>query len=563
MKQNVFTNPLKIIQAFEIKDVLPAFREVQEEINKGFYAAGFIAYEASPAFNSSLKVKEGYTGPLLWFAVFHSRSATICSAEDRPYRIGDWLPDTKANEYKQAFEMIKDEIKLGNTYQVNYTFRLRSEFSGDAFAFYKQLKRSQQAGYSAYLDIGKMKILSASPELFFRLKGDKLITKPMKGTVKRGKTVKEDENFNKWLQQSAKNQAENVMIVDLLRNDLNLAAQNGSIAVDQLFEIEKYPTVWQMTSTIQAKVGNGTSLIDIFKALFPCGSITGAPKISTSEIISRTERSPRGVYCGAIGFITPDNEAIFNVPIRTVTIDTAAGEMEYGTGGGVTWDSELKGEYDEAFLKAKLLGESHPDFQLLESFKLENGKYEWFEHHLIRLQESADYFDFPYDGQEIKTALKEYADHYGKGIAKVRLTLARCGSLTISDSPLLLDGRKYTIKLAEEAIDQENPFLYHKTTNRKVYEQLRKAHPGYDEVLLWNQHEELTEFTNGNLVVKLNGKLYTPPVESGLLAGTFRKELLITKSIEERKILKSDLPYIEKIWFINSVRGWVEGQLCE
>ena len=331
-----------------------------------------------------IQVKDGIQMPLLWFGIFEKPSSFEGQGNDS-FHLSDWTSKTSQPLYKAGFEKIKSEIKQGNTYQVNYTLRLQSQFSGDDYAFYQQLVKAQDSNYSAYLHTGRFRILSASPELFFHWKDDVITTRPMKGTVKRGLHYDEDVAQANWLADSVKNQAENVMIVDLLRNDVSVVAEQGSVHVPALFEIEQYPTVWQMTSTVKAKTRGEATVMDIFKALFPCGSITGAPKIKTMDIIQHVEDAPREVYCGAIGYITPNREAIFNVPIRTVWIDSETGQAEYGAGGGITWDSELTDEYGEALLKAKLLTVVRPDFQLLESFRLENGEYYLLQHHMERL----------------------------------------------------------------------------------------------------------------------------------------------------------------------------------
>ena len=253
----------------------------------------------------------------------------------------------------------------------------------------------------------------------------------MKGTVKRGASHEEDTANANWLYHSEKDRAENVMIVDLLRNDLGMIAESGTVTVDKLFEIEQYPTVHQMTSTISAQVSETTSLVDIFKALFPCGSITGAPKISTMKIIAELENEPREVYCGAIGYITPNKEAIFNVPIRTVLIDHHSGEAVYGVGGGITWDSTSEGEYHEILAKAKVLEESPVEFELLESLLLDNGKYFLLEEHLNRMENSARYFGFDYDVNKVNKTLNDFSSKNNTGMVKVRLLLSKSGELVI------------------------------------------------------------------------------------------------------------------------------------
>ncbi|MGE7765689.1 aminodeoxychorismate synthase component I [Peribacillus sp. NPDC096540] len=552
-KQLYFTEPKEVFIAHSIQDVLPQFQKVQAAIEQGYYAAGYVSYEAAPAFEKSFKVKEGAKMPLLWFGIF-DKPEEFPGKITGSFQLNDWESETDSHTYHSGFQTIKAEIEKGNTYQVNYTMRLQSMFEGDDFAFYDRLKRAQRSNYSAYLNIGTHRILSASPELFFRWEDGQLNTRPMKGTVKRGITVKTDQANADWLACSEKNQAENLMIVDLLRNDLGMIAEQGSVQVPKLKEIEKYPTVWQMTSTITAKTKPKTTIIDIFKALFPCGSITGAPKIKTMEIITELESSPREVYCGAIGFITPKCEAVFNVPIRTVVIEKETGKAEYGVGGGITWDSAFLEEYDEAFLKAKLLSEERPTYQLLESIKLEYGQYFLLDEHIDRMIQSAEYFDYQFSETELRNQLQKYADSHHDSMQKVRILLFENGDFELSGQIIKTMESEVSAIIAESPISTENPFLYHKTTNREVYEKFQTRHPEFYDVLLWNEQGYITEFTNGNVVVKINGDLFTPPIESGLLAGTYRQELLRKKEIKEKLITKADLHNAEEVWFINSVR---------
>ncbi|MEE3952495.1 aminodeoxychorismate synthase component I [Peribacillus frigoritolerans] len=550
-----FANPKKVIIAHSIEDVLPQFQQVQEAIEQGNYAAGYVSYEAAPAFEQSFKVKDGAQMPLLWFGIFDKPEEDIPEKMTGAFNLSEWQSETDSNAYRSGFQRIKSEIKKGNTYQVNYTMRLQSQFEGDDFAFFERLKRAQRSNYCAYLNVGTHRILSASPELFFRWEDGQLITRPMKGTVKRGTTLKGDQLNADWLAASEKNQAENYMIVDLLRNDLGMIAEPGSVKVPQLKAIEKYPTVWQMTSTITADTNPGTTIIDIFRALFPCGSITGAPKIKTMEIIADIENSPREVYCGAIGFITPESEAVFNVPIRTVVIDKETGKAEYGVGGGITWDSELSEEYDEAFLKAKLLTVERPAYKLLESIKLSDGEYYLLNDHIDRMKQSAEYFDYRFSELYLRDRLQKYTEINHGTLQKVRVILHENGEIEVSGQAIKPLGPEFTAILAETPISSANPFLFHKTTNRDVYEGFQMNNPDFQDVLLWNEEGFITEFTNGNVVVKINGDLYTPPVESGLLAGTFRQELIRKKEIKVKNISKADLNNAEEIWFINSVRG--------
>lgn len=556
-----FSEPVKIIMATQIEDVISCLQQVQEEVSRGYYAAGYLSYEAAPAFDPAFHVQSCAKMPLLWFGIFHEPSIQKEKKENGNYSVSEWKPSIHGQTYHLGIMKIKEAIENGDTYQVNYTTRLNAEFEGDPFSFYKKLSVIQDSDYCAYLNIGDYQILSASPELFFRWDGEQIITRPMKGTIKRGRTVQEDEENADWLFHSEKNRAENLMIVDLLRNDLGNIAVPGTINVDDLFNIEQYPTVWQMTSTISAKTEKDVGILDIFSALFPCGSITGAPKISTMDLIEKLEDSPREVYCGAIGYISPKGDTIFNVPIRTVVIDKKAGQAVYGVGGGITWDSTSDDEYDEIITKASLLTSERPSFELLESIKLENGTYFLFDRHMARLQSSAKYFNFLLPIDEIVLKLKDFAVENRNNKLKVRLLVAKSGEFVIKGEPMQPVGETLKVQLASKPVDKNNPFLFHKTTNRQIYQSKKAEDPEVFDVILWNQDGELTEFTNGNIVLEIDGNLYTPEVSSGLLAGTFREELIHAGKIKERILTVNDLSIATKIRFINSVREWVDVQL--
>lgn len=558
IKPFTFRNPIRVISAHQIEEILPSLQLVEEAAANGYYAAGYLSYESAPAFDASFKIKTGSSMPLLWFGIFSKpEHHDLCSTEE--FTVSEWKPSVTMEEYNQAITYIKNSIESGVTYQTNYTIRLHSQFTGNSLAYYERLKKAQASNYCAYIHTGDHSILSASPELFFHLENGKITTKPMKGTVKRGASFEEDAANANWLLHSEKNRAENVMIVDLLRNDLGMIAESGSVTVEKLFEIEQYPTVHQMTSTISAKISESTSITDIFKGLFPCGSITGAPKISTMNIIAEIENEPREVYCGAIGYITPNREAIFNVPIRTVLIDHQTKNAVYGVGGGITWDSTPEGEYHEIIAKAKVLDEKSLEFQLLESLLLERGEYFLLEEHLNRLEKSARYFGFTYEMKKVIKSLHDFGVAHNNDSWKVRLLVAKNGEPMIEGLPITQQDTPLKVSLANEAVDHTDLFLYHKTTNRKIYEKFQKQKPleAFD-VLLWNQKGELTEFTNGNLVLEIDGSLWTPPVKSGLLAGTYRESLIQTGEIHEKILTQSDLKRATKVWFINSVRRWKE-----
>lgn len=556
-----FTDPVQVLQTHDLSEVPTILESVEKAVGEGFYAAGYVAYEAAPAFHPEMVVHEGAELPLVWFGIFPKPEPPKTEGEEDEFEVADWRLAGSEELYRNGIARIKDAIEEGHTYQVNYTERLQADFTGSSRAFYRQLARNQQAGYGAYLDLGRYQILSASPEMFFRVDDGSITTKPMKGTAVRGRTAEEDREQAERLLSSEKERAENLMIVDLLRNDMSRLAAPGSVKVSKLFEVEAYPTVLQLTSTVEAELSPNLSVFDWFSALFPCGSITGAPKISTMQTIAKLESSPRGVYCGAIGFITPDKNAVFSVPIRTVVIDSENGTAQYGVGGGITWDSTPHGEFEELYAKAKVLTARRPEFSLLESLRLEDGKYPLLSYHLKRLSLSAAYFGFHADADKIEALLAKLAGQCPDGIHKVRLLMGRTGACTAEAQPALPVAGPVKAVLAEEPVDSSDPFLFHKTTHRKVYEAAQLAAGDAFTSLLWNENGELTEFTIGNLVVEKDGCFFTPPATCGLLAGTYRQQLLDSGKITERVILKDSLGEWDAIWFINGVRGWLKVDL--
>ena len=447
---------------------------------------------------------------------------------------------------------------------MNYTARLRAHFTGDPFTLYHDLVTAQSGGYGAYLDTGAFQVLSASPELFFdRIAGpsetDRIVTRPMKGTAERGRWLGEDEARRGALESSEKDRAENLIIVDLLRNDLGRIAEFGTVRVEDLLTAERYDTVWQLTSTIAAEVDRDLGLVEVFRALFPCGSITGAPKVRTMEIITATETEPRGVYTGAIGFISPAGapgpRASFSVGIRTVVVETATGSAEYGIGGGITYDSIPSEEYREARLKAKVLTYGRSDFRLLETVRWDpdHGWY-WLDRHLDRLEDSAAYFAVPIDRGMVLTEMEIVAR--GDGPLRVRLTVDRRGTVDVDTQAFEDDPGRVKLALDDDPVDTTSPFLFHKTTRRALYEDRSRRHPDSDDVLLINDKGEITESAVANVVVHLDGQWVTPPVESGCLPGVYRSVLLDEGRIHERVVTLDDLRSADDVALINSVRLW-------
>lgn len=557
-----FQNPLRIITTYNIDEIDSCFLEIQKATREGYYAAGYVSYEAAPAFNSALQVKQGSDMPLIWFGIFE-RALSPTPAEASDYTVKKWKPSITIDNYNEQIEKIHERIKEDKTEQVNFTLKMKSEFKGDSQSFYKDLIQAQAADYTAYLDIGRFKIVSASPELFFKLEKGVLTTKPMAGTATRGKTYEEDLVQAQWLKHSKKNQQENNIIVKAMENELKEIADNEEVRVVNRHSIEKYPTVYQMTTTLIAELSSGTGLLDVFKALFPCGSITGLPKKETMDVISEIEQETRDVYCGAIGYITPDQEAIFNVPIRTAVVDTQTNEAVYGVGGGITFESSAEEEYEEVLAKAAILHTKQPDYQLLESLRLEKGKYFLLDEHLNRLKQTAVYFDIIIDSKKIEESLYSFAKEHPQATYKVRLSVNKHSEHIVEGSRISnkSNTQPATVKLADQPINKENIFHYHKTTYREIYEIHRQE--GVYDVLLWNDGGEITEFTNGNIVVELNGKLLTPPVLSGLLPGTFREHLINEGTITEQVLTFNELKTCNNIWFINSVRKWVPVALVD
>lgn len=555
-----FRQPRRILAIHNLPDILPALREIEAQVeSENLYAAGWLAYAAAPAFDPALSVHPPPSDlPLLWFGLYPAPvTLSGLPAPSGSHQLGACTPSVSRADYDSAIAAIKAHIARGETYQVNYTFRLRLPFAGDAWSLFHSMVRAQAAGYAAYVDAGRFVACSASPELFFTQTGDLLESRPMKGTAPRGRTLSEDKAQSNWLCASEKNRAENVMIVDMIRNDLGRIAQIGSVRVPALFSAERYPTLWQMTSVVQARSPKPVS--QTLAALFPCASITGAPKVSTMRIIAALESAPRGLYTGAIGFIAPGRVAQFNVAIRTALIDRATGQAEYGVGGGVVWDSTPGGEYDEALLKARVLtAPPRPTFCLLETLLWTPKTGFWLrEQHITRMAASAEYFGFPVTPQKIAAHLKKAAAGFSAP-QRVRLLLDENGNLAHESANFTPNPAPLRAALAAEPVHSMDIFLFHKTTHRQVYDRARAAHPNQDDTLLFNERGELTELTMGNLVAEMDGGLFTPPLDCGLLPGVLRAELLAHGEIAERVIHKEDLAQCKKIYRINSVRGWQE-----
>ena len=557
----LFTEPVDVLIASRVEDIRSVFDSVEERVNReGLIAAGFVSYEAAPAFDASFATRPPGQLPLAAFGLYRRREplATL------PFRDGAerggrlrWQLDTTRDVYRSNIDDIKRQIALGNTYQVNYSIRQRADGLTDPRRFFCDV--AADAPFAAYLDCGDRVIVSASPELFFELNGDRLVCRPMKGTAARGMTTAEDERIRDALRRSTKDRAENVMIADMVRNDVGRVADAGSVRASSLFDLEKYRTVWQMTSTVEATTH--APVTEIFRALFPSASITGAPKVASMRLIAGIETSPREVYTGCIGFIGPDRHCRFSVAIRTAIVDQGTGTATYGIGGGIVWDSDPDAEYEECLSKATVLDSAGDggEFELLETMMwTRRDGYRLLDEHLERLTDSARYFDFTCNRLRIETELRAYLEQLGGFAHVIRLLLRRDGTIRLEtreppqhDADTLL-----RLRLAPEPVDLRNPFLYHKTTKRAHYDRALSAAGDCDDALLWNERGEITEATIANVIVRIEDGLYTPPVSSGLLNGTLRRNLLAQGKIAERVVRIDELPAIADLYLVNSVRGW-------
>jgi para-aminobenzoate synthetase/4-amino-4-deoxychorismate lyase len=568
-----FRDPVEVIVADRVEEVADLLARVDRAVHdNGWYAAGFVTYEAAAAFGLPARPAPEGGLPLAAFGLFTPDNVGTLPQlpATHGYRVGDWTPSIDRAAYASAMRRIKARIEAGDTYQINFTFRLNARFEGDPVAVLRDLHAAQAGQWGACVDTGRHAICSASPELFFAVERDRVVCRPMKGTAPRGLWPAADRAQAEWLRTSEKNQAENVMVVDMVRNDLGRIARPGSVEVAPLFEIERYPLQWQMTSTVKARTSS-PDLRALFAALFPSGSVTGAPKHSSMEIIGELETRPRGIYTGAIGYWSPNGRGHFNVAIRSVCIDREASGAEFGVGSGVVWDSIDADEYDECLLKASIVGRPprrsyavsrRPDTRLLESigWTAEAG-FTLLERHMARLHASAECFGYELDDAAIRAMLDTaVADLHGP--AKVRLLVGHNGSVVCEAIDLApLPERPLRVALAAEPIDPEDVFLYHKTTRREVYERARASRPDADAGLLWNPAGEITEGTDANVVVEIDGRRVTPPVACGLLGGTFRAALIEAGEIIEQRITTAELQQAPRFWLINSVRGWMPATL--
>lgn len=553
--RQIFTDTIKELKTKDIKEVKHLLAEVEAYQNQGYYAVGYVSYEAAPAFETKFEVIDDplMSEYLLYFTIHESVQTEPIPLTYKPITLPKtWQELTSAEEYKAAIEHIHHHIRQGDTYQVNYTVQLQQNITADPFAIYNRLVVEQNAHYNAFIQHDDVSIISVSPELFFKKDGDGLTTRPMKGTTNRGLTTETDLKQAQWLAQDQKNRSENMMIVDLLRNDMNRISKIGSENVKSLCLVEQYSTIWQMTSTIETQLLPNSSLGDIFQALFPCGSITGAPKIATMEIINKVEKQPRGVYCGAIGILVPQGPSIFNVAIRTLQMEGT--KAVYGVGGGITWDSKWEAEYEETKQKAAVLYRQNPRFDLISTGRVHQGKLLFLEEHMKRLQESSRYFDYPFNKEKVKKQVEDLCQSLDFDTDyRLKMSLAKDGELTFEHNQLTgLADDFCQARLVEQTYPLDSPYTYFKTSYRP------HISLGPHEQIYYNQKKELLETSIGNLVLKIEDQLYTPPIRLGLLNGIYRQNLIANNQVTERVLTLDNLKQAQAIYGCNAVRGLYE-----
>ena len=572
----LFTEPRDIVSAETPDEVGPAIERIEAAVANGLHAAGFFSYELGyvmePKIAGLMPEKRGM--PLLWFGLYEAPRQMTGPG------VLEWLNETTRSsshefsdvelawtrkDYEARFNKALELIRAGDIYQINLTFKARFKLLGSPLTFYRDLRAKQPVAYGAVVDTGYATVLSASPELFIAQEGRAIHTRPMKGTAARRGAIDADALQRRQLASDAKQRAENLMIVDLMRNDLGRIAEIGSVRVDDLFTVETFKTLHQMTSGVTATLRADMGLKELLAGIYPPGSITGAPKIRAMELIADLETEARGVYCGAIGHISPEARSQFNVAIRTPVI-MRGGEGEMGIGSGIVYDSKGGSEYEECLLKMKFLTDPPKPFELIETMLHEPEKGLWLEErHFERLRSSAAYFAFQFDEQRIREAIAGVLDQRRDQRLRVRLTIAEDGTPCVGVTELETGSTTAVMRyvVSPTRLNSANPFLYHKTTRREVYDsEWRKYHEevGADEVIYLNQDGALAEGSRTTIFVEKDGVLVTPPSEVGLLPGTLRAELLATGQAIEGRLCLEDMERAKSCYLGNSVRGLVRAE---
>ena len=578
-----FGVPRERLRAMTPDEVAPLLARVDTLARAGAWCVGCLRSEAAVAFDEAFETHAVDDGRPL--AAFDIHDAPM-NADDagHAWRLAaadgfdvQWTGGPRRAPFDATIAEIHRAIADGEVYQVNATAPLTGTMRGDPLALFAALRRAQPNAYAAFLDLDAAHgdaILSVSPELFFDWRGGRLLARPMKGTAPRGATAAEDAANAEHLKASDKERAENLMIVDLLRNDLSRIAEPFSVEAPRLFHTEAWPTVWQMSSDVVARTRAGTTLADVFAALFPCGSITGAPKVQAMRLINALEPEARGVYCGAIGVVQPGGAATFNVPIRTLEWrgDHAQARLRCGIGSGITADAQADAEWDEWRHKRAFLGQGRAavssapmtSFELLETLALVDGALRDAPAHLARMQNAAAHFGYLWNEAAVVACLHRQIDEHPAGTWRIRLLLDAQGLPRAEAFAMDAPPSRVQLQLASRAFDEaDSEFSRFKTTRRAHYEAFAPTTPGVFDTLLWNRHGEITECTRGNIALLLDGRWVTPPLRCGLLNGIGRATRLHSGQLAEAVVRVDDLPRVQAFAFLNSLRGWLDADLCK
>ncbi|AXR67457.1 aminodeoxychorismate synthase component I [Leptospira mayottensis] len=552
----IFRNPIKTIEAYCFDTLSTSLNEIDDYLKQGYYVAGFISYEVGYFF-FNMNWKKNETGlPILHFAVFQNPEKLPEIQTGLSQNYGFYISSMPNHEnYVQSLDTIRVKLYQGEIYQINYTDKISFDFEGDILSFYKILSQRQPVAYGSWIRFRDIDVLSFSPELFFERKGTTLVTKPMKGTYQRGKSEKEDEKNVRILLNSEKEKAENLMITDLMRNDLGKISKKGSVQVPALFSVEKYKTIFQMTSTIRSELSDWVEWKDIFRELFPGGSITGAPKFRAMQLIQQLEKA-RGIYTGAIGVIGPNQDAVFSIGIRTLELKKGKGNI--GIGSGITWDSDPEKEWLEILEKAKFFTEAPQGFSLFETILYKNGIFYFLKEHLERIKKSAKIFRFPFSKKEWATSLKQIASiSPGPNSYRIKISLNSLGKFHFESHKLSKFQKEGILQISEIEIDSSSEFRKHKTNLREIYDREGKysRDAGYIDTLYLNEKKEITEGSISNIFVKIGDSYFTPPISSGVLPGIFRNRLLKRNGFYEKTLSLDDLQRSSSVFLCNSLRG--------
>ncbi|MGH1417863.1 MAG: aminodeoxychorismate synthase component I [Hyphomicrobiaceae bacterium] len=575
----LFEDPIEIITTDQPSGVVAAIQKVEQGVESGLHAAGYLSYEAGYILEPKIAhlIPAKHNMPLVWFGLY--KSPREMTHDD----VDNWLAEHKKSgsyefsnvshawdraAYLKRFQEVQKNIRSGDIYQLNLTFKARFELTGSPLTFYADLRQKQRVAYGGIVDTGAVTILSASPELFIEQDGRQITTRPMKGTASRRGIIADDAAQRHELATDVKQRAENLMIVDLMRNDLGRVAKTGSVTVSDLFTVETFKTLHQMTSGVEAELLEGISLSRVLQAIFPPGSITGAPKIRAMELIRELEDEPRGVYCGAIGHVSPSGASLFNVAIRTpVVFRDGTGEM--GIGSGVVYDSVGEREYAECLLKMKFLTDPPKIFELIETMLFVPGEGIWLrDEHMARLAASAEYFSYQLDLEKVAVELDAKISQMADKRQRVRTLLSEDGAVSVTTTVIPEPDPEAVMRyiVSPTRLDPDNPFLFHKTTRREMYDREWQHYSqtcGTDDVVYLNKNGALAEGSRTNIFIKRNGVLLTPPLSVGLLPGTLRARLLSSGEAREAELSVEDLTSGEEVYLGNSVRGLVRAERIE